>query len=508
MRAEQRWAGFAAGIGSRALRFLTTFLITTACIRVFGSATWGIVVIAVTTTELLLYADFATPDLCALEAARANDYQQLRARLGQALWLIIAPALLGALILLVAAELTPLWYGHAESERRTLSALLIACACGSPLVLVANCIGATLQGLGRLREMNSMHALSALIELGLVVSLLALGFDAVHVQWARTAGQGVRLVCMLVAFMRLGLALPVPLPPDRSVLREMASYCAELSVLKVIGNAIGRGTVPLGQRFTTTAIIGSYDVIDRLSSVLSRASNPVADSLFQRYVRAFDASATDAQRDAGRRDFLAGTLFVSGISACATLVTVNLSRWLFPLWLGPSLAHDPIAFAPWIMASWSLGMSVSMCGALLIALRRVRICNWVHVLALIVTVTTIVTLGLHARASALDGRYALLAGPLAGSIVIALGLGFFACRSTGVPLRQLGALVGAVWAPAWLALAATRLWPNPTVAALSTALGLLGIGLVAANNAAVRSLVREFRTSGEYPAVRPSTQPP
>ena len=287
----------------------------------------------------------------------------------------------------------------------------------------------------------------------------------------------------------------------------MARYCAGLSVLKVIGNAIGRSAVPLAQMFTTTTIIGSYDVVDRLGSVLQRASNPVADSLYQRLVRAFDASATQAQRAIGRRDFLAGSLLVVGISAAATLVIINLSPWLFPLWLGASLAREPIAFAPWIMTGWSIGMAVSMCGMLLIAMRRIRACIWVHVLALGATVGTIVSLGVYAKVSGYDGRYALLAGPIAGATVTAFGLSILACRSTGVQLSQFAAIVAAVWAPAWLALAMTRLWPSPIVAAVSTACGLLGICLVAANNASVRSLVHEFRSSEEYQTVRPSSQP-
>jgi hypothetical protein len=91
--------------------------------------------------------------------------------------------------------------------------------------------------------------------------------------------------------------------------------------------------------------------------------------------------------------------------------------------------------------------------------------------------------------------------------VTVIGLSFFACRSIGVPLSQFAAIVAAIWAPAWFALAMTRIWPSLVVAVVSTLLGLLGIGLVGVNNASVRSLVREFRSSSEYPAVRRSSQP-
>jgi len=493
VRAEQRWVGLASGIVGRALRFFAGFVITTACLRAFGSATWGTVVIALTATELLLFADFATPELCAYEAARANDHAELRARLGQALWLVVGPTVLISSLLLTAAQLTPHWFQGSAADGRTLRALLIACAFSAPWALGANCLGSALQGLGRLREMNTMHALSGLVELGLVLVLLALRCDVVHVQWARSAAQVGRLLSMLLVFRRLGLAVPVPLAPQRPVLREMVRYCAGLSLLKIIGNAIGRSAVPMSQWFTTTAVIGSYDAVDRLGGVLQRASNPVSDSLFQRFVRSFDGSASDTQRSSGRRDFLAGTLLVVGISASATLLTLNLSAWLFPLWLGRDLARDPIVFAPWVMANWALGLSVSMCGALLIARAQIRACIWVHVLALAATSATILSVGMHARMHGHDGRYALLAGPLSGAVVAAAGMTVLACRSAGIPLRHFLAHVSAVWAPAWLAMAVVRLWPHTIVTVLSTALGLVAIAIIAVCAEPLRSLRREFR---------------
>ena len=147
-----------------------------------------------------------------------------------------------------------------------------------------------------------------------------------------------------------------------------------------------------------------------------------------------------------------------------------------------------------------------MCGALLIARAQIRACIWVHVPALCATIATIIGIGTYARQHGLDGRYALLAGALSGAIVAAVGLTVLACRSADVPLRHFLTHVCAVWSPAWLAIAAARLWPSPVTAVPSAALGLVAITVIVLRAEPLRSLRREFRQApGSYQTVRPTT---
>jgi O-antigen/teichoic acid export membrane protein len=306
----------------------------------------------------------------------------------------------------------------------------------------------------------------------------------------------VRLLCMVGAWRRLGLTLPMAARPNWRTLKEMARYCAGLSLLKLIGTAIARCTVPFAQIYTTTAMIGSYDAVERIGGVLQRASNPVADSLFQRFVRSFDVTSNELQRELGRRDFLAGTLLVVSVSAVATLGVVNFSRWLFPLWLGTQLAEMPIAFAPYVMTNLSLALGVSMCGALLVARARIRECVWLHALGLVATVATIAGFGTYAQRMGHNSHLVLFAAPFAGTVVVATGLIVLACDSAGVRLRLFFRHVVAVWSPAWLAIAGARLWPTLLATSVSSALGLLGIALVVTHAEPLRSLAREFRRAG------------
>jgi hypothetical protein len=483
VRAEQRWVGLASGILSRAVRFLSSLLISTACLRELGAEAWGTVAIALAATDLVLFADFAVPELCAYEAARANDPGQLRQQMGQALWLAVPPAVLGTLLLFAAGQLAPLWSRSASAQ---LTQLMTASACGYALALLANCYAATLQGLGHLREMNTMHALSGLLELGVVITLLARGGDALDLQWARSGAQLLRIACFLLPFVRLRLEIPRPLVPRREPLRAMARYCLGNSTTRLLGGAIYRVNVPVAQAFTSMSVLGAYDAVDRLGTVLQRAANPVWDSLFQRLVRSFQPAASELQREAGRRDFFAGALLLAGLSAGATVCTVNLAPWLFPIWLGDELARRPVEFAPWVMATWSLNLSTSMCTAVLTAHAQFKACNWVHAAALATTVGTIVLLGRH------DGTLGLLAGPALGNAALALGLSVAACRSAQVRWTAYVGQLAALWLPASVALAVVRLYPSVWVASVASALGCLGIALSTLRAAPVRSLARDF----------------
>ncbi|MET0389356.1 MAG: hypothetical protein ABW321_25505 [Polyangiales bacterium] len=499
MRAEQRWIGLTSGLVSRAIRFLSTFAIATACLRAFGASTWGTVAVAIAAAELSTFADFALPELCVFAAARARDRAELQARIGQVLWLSVPPAALCTLALLGAAYNTPLWFHGTASEHATLRQVLTASACGSPLLLIANCYAGTLQGLGHLREVSSAYALSSLIELGMVLGLLALACSPADVQWARAASQLFRLACTLLCYPQLRIAIPRPETPLAAELRELARYSAGRSLLKLLGGALSYGHLPVVQAFTTTATLGAYDATNRLGSVLQRAANPVWDSLFQRLVRSFDSGANAAQRAAGRRDFLAGTQLLVALSAIATLATLNLAPWLFPLWLGASLADEPVRFAPWVMATWSLSLGTGMCTAVLAARPQLRAANVAHALAVMTTLASVIWWGPR------DGRFALLAGPALGNTVLALGLVAFACRSAEVPLGTFVRGAAAIWAPAGLALLAPC--SSLVVSGLLTLAGTAGVALVTIRAEPVRSLARDFRNAAASTPPTPPSPP-
>ncbi len=475
------------------MRFASGLAITTLCLRTFGAELWGAAAIALAVVDLLAVLDLAVPELCIYEAAKIASPDALARQLGQALWLLIPPVVFGSTILWLGADAAGRFVFRAQhSHASTLSAFFLASACGYPFLLLANAYSGALQGLGRLREMNATHAAASIMELVLVIGAMQAGRTLVEIQWLRSGAHIARCALFALSFSRLGLRVPWLKRPHARELRELAGYCLRFSLMKTLGSALQRANVPLAQAFTPTAMLGAYDAIDRLGGVLHRAANPVWDTIFHRLVRAFGTSAEPDKRVAGQRDFMAGTSILVALSACFTLTVVNLAPWIFPIWLGSELARDPIAFAPWVLVTWSLNLTTSMCTAVLSAHARFAVCSWVHACALGVNIAAIVILGAH------DGRLALLAGPLIGNIALALGLALAGCRAANVPVRMFASRVFGIWAPAAGALAARAFLPSALhgfVATLAlSALGCFGSLAMLRMGADFRELAREFRT--------------
>lgn len=487
MRTEQRWTGLASGVLSRAVRFLTGLAITTLCLRTYGADAWGAAAVVLASVDLLSYLDFAAPELAQYEAARAESPAALARSTGQSFWLLIPPIAFGTGTLILASELLQ-DFGREVSaaHTETLAALLAISACSYPFALLANVYGGVLQGLGQLRAMNSVHASSGVLELSLVAWAISSGASLISVQWWRTVAQVIRWLCFLVLLRRLKIALPHPAHPVHDTLARMARFCLGTSITKALGGAIYRSPLPIAQSFAAPSVIGAYDAVDRLGAVLQRAANPVWDSLFPRLVRGFGPSRGEGQEEPAARDFMAGTLLLSGLAACATTSIVNLEKWLFPLWLGAKLAPEPIAFAPWVLATWSLNLSSSMCTAVLIAATRFGPSNLLHGAALLLNIVTIVGLGRR------DGTLGLLAGPLLANATLAVGLSILGCRTAGVRLSAYASSLFILWLPAVFSIAIARGFDNLLVSVASTSLGLAGILLVLWRARSVRSLRVEF----------------
>lgn len=487
MRTEQRWTGLASGVLSRAIRFLTGLAIITLCLREYGAEAWSVAAVVLASVDLLSYLDFAGAELAQYEAARASSPAELKQKTGQTSWLLLPPLVLGTGTLILASTLLE-GLGLEVSSARTgaLSGLLAASACGYPFTLLANVYGGVLQGLGQLRAMNSLQAFAGLLELALVVCAVLAGASLISVQWWRALAQLIRWLCFAVMLRRLDIALPYPARPVPDTLRQMARFCLGTSVTKVLGGAIYRSPLPIAQGFASPLALGAYDVVDRLGGVLQRAANPVWDSLFPRLVRSFGRSGIDDQRAAGARDFMAGTLLLSSLAACATTSIVNLAPWLFPLWLGAKLSPEPIAFAPWVLATWSLNLSSSMCTAVLIAATRFGASNVLHAAALLLNIVAIVGLGRG------DGTLGLLAGPLLANGMLAVGLSIFGCRTAGVRLHTYASALFTLWLPGLVAIAVARWFNSLLVAIAATSLGVLGVLLALWRARSVRSLRAEF----------------
>lgn len=419
-------SGFAVGLASRALRFLTNLILARAIILRFGTSTWGILALSFAVVDLVVILDFAIHELCVYEGAAAPSREGAQRAFDQALFLSLLPAAVGSLGLLACAWASLHGVGFASDYAGpALTQLFLAAAVAYAVSTMGRVYTGTLQGLGWIRELN-LYALSTIvIDFAVVVGGLSAGLGIVGIQWARAAMTPVALLILIGTVRRLGLPLARPQPPERIVLRRMLRYSVRYNVNRGLGSAVAGCTPPIAQRFVPSAQLGAFGAADQWAGKLRKVSEVVWESLFHRLVRCFRPEASAREREDGRLQFLAVSLGMSLFLVPAGVVLVLASPWLFRTWLDAEKAALPLSLLPGLVAAWCLNSTASPSTCAILASNRFRTSARIHALTLAVNVTLTITLTrLHGIAGAVEAM-------VISNVLLTTLLSRSACRLTG-----------------------------------------------------------------------------
>lgn len=419
-------SGFAVGLASRGVRFLTNLILARAIILKFGPGEWGILALCWSVCDLIVIVDFAIHEVCVYEGAAAPSRETAQHAFDQALFLSILPAGLGMLALLASAGAAARGIGFsADYSGPALTQLFLAAAAGYAVSMVSRVYTGSLQGLGWIRELN-LFALTALVlDFAVVVGGLSAGLGIVGIGWARAALAPVGLLLLVGTVRHLGLPLARPRPPDRAVLRRMLHYAVRYNVNRGLGSAVANCSAPIAQRFVPAALLGGFGAADQWAGKLRKVSEVVWESLFHRLVRCFRTDASPKEREDGRLQFLAVSLGMSLFLVPAGVLLILVSPWLFRVWLDVERARLPLTLLPGLVAAWCLNSTASPSSCAILASNRFGLSARIHVVALAVNIALTVALTrLHGIAGAVEALV------ISNALLTAL-LSVSACRLTG-----------------------------------------------------------------------------
>jgi len=487
VRANELTSGFLANVFVRGLRVAAAILLARVFIGRMGLDAWGMFGLVAATIDFATLLDLAVAELFGFEAAQCDTAEEVRDRLGQAVWLLLPPSLFGAgLLLVLAAASSAGWFAATGGQGALIARLFLVGIVGYPFLLVANALISAAQGLGHLRSASRMFAVTVLLEVGIVLVGLYLGWDLLRIQWARTVGNVVRVVWLGAICVRAGIPLPWPRAPRLERLRAMARYCLGYSVTKALAAAMTRATLPLSQGFASAAALGSFDAADRWASPIIRLASPVSDALFPFLVRGLSEGASAADRERARRAFLGGTLLLTAFAAVYTILLTVLGPLVLSRWFGREIGALTASLVPFILAAWSLNVVAAMGMAVLLGTRRARVSNLVHGGAFAVQLALLLWLGPRLGVSI------MLLAPVVANALLAVGLVLAACPVVGVSASRVLSSLALVFAPVGIAALARAHVANPlALLGLAGACAFASVALALVTTRELRALVAE-----------------
>lgn len=446
-------SGFAVALVSRSVRFLTTLVLARAIILNVGPKEWAVLALSWAVCDLVSLVDFAIHELCVYEAAAAPSRESLRRSMGQALLLSVIPAGLGTLTLLACALGAARGFGFAAGYAGPdLVQLFLAAAASYAIGSTGRVYSGTLQGLGWIRELNSVALGMILIDFVVVVVGLSGGLGIVGISWARAALAPVGFLFLLGTLRRLGLPIAWPASPDPVLLWRMLRYAVRYNINRGLGAAVAGCSTPIAQRFVPAADLGAFGAADQWAGKLRKFSDVVWESLFHRLVPCFRSDALPSAREDGRLQYLAASLGMSLFVVPAGLALILVSPWLFPIWLNAERAALPVVLLPGLVAAWCLNSTASPSTCAILASNQFRLSAWIHAVALVASVLLAIVLthlrGIVGTVEAMVASNALLTAMLSCSACRLCGASWWRwLRSNATPyaVALLGLILEARW---------------------------------------------------------------
>jgi len=482
-------SGFAAGIASRALRFLTNLLLARAIILEFGAGRWGVLALSWAVTDLVFIGDFAIHEVALYQAAASSTREGVRRALDQVLLLSVLPAALGTVALLVcsaAARAGVLF--RADYAGPTLSGLFLAAAASYPVLIATKVYVGTLQGLGWVRELNLWALGALLLDFAVVMGGLRFGLDIVTIQWGRAALAPVALVLLLWTLRRLRLPVAAPGRPDRGTIRLLLRYAVGYNVNRGLGTAVASVNAPIAQFFVPAAALGTFGAADQWASKVRKFTDVAWESFYHRFVHCLRDGASAEDREAGRLQFLAVSLAINLLLVPTGVVLILASPWIFRVWLNAQAAALPLALLPGLVAAWTLNASCSPLTWVLLAANRFRASARLHLVVVAANVALTVAL------TSSRGITGTVEAMVTSALVLAMLLSVAACRVVGTSWLRWAASNAAPYAVAACAIlwsrASSAAWTPVAAGALSVGASI-AIGLRARSFRAVRDMLRK-----------------
>jgi O-antigen/teichoic acid export membrane protein len=481
-------SGFAAGIASRALRFLTNLLLARAIILQFGAGRWGILALSWAVTDLVFLGDFAILEVALYQAAAAENRSAARRALDQVLLLAVLPAILGtAALLACSAAARAGFVFRADYAGATLSGLFLAAAVSYPVLIATKVYVGTLQGLGWVRELNLWALGALLLDFCVVMGGLRLGLDVVTIQWGRALLAPVALLLLIGTLRVLRLPVAAPGRPDRKTLRPLLRYAVSYNVNRGLGAAVASVNAPIAQFFVPAASLGTFGAADQWASKVRKFTDVAWESFYHRFVHCFRAEASPAEREAGRLQFLAVSLAINLLLVPGGVALVLASPWIFRAWLNARAAALPLALLPGLVLAWTLNASCAPLTWVLLAANRFRASARLHLVVVAANVALTVAL------TSTRGIEGTVEAMVASGLMLTTLLSVAACRVVGTSWPRWAASNAAPYAVAAAAIAWSRTSSSPWTPAAAIALSAaasIAIGLRARSFRAVRDMLR------------------
>jgi O-antigen/teichoic acid export membrane protein len=281
--------------------------------------------------------------------------------------------------------------------------------------------------------------------------------------------------------LRLGLALALlgwhHLPVARATwprwaeLRRVGRYAVGYATSRALGLVVYRGAITLAPAVVSLEAVTALVLGDQLGANLYRVSHVVYETLFPRLARLLRPGASAAERDGGRSLYVATSLVVTGLLVAGAVGLSVLGPWLVPAWLG-SEPPGTSALLPWVALSWAINGNGGPSTCALMAGTRNRLSVWAHLVAVLLNLVLIFTLGPR-------GLLGLGAALLVTNAVLVALLSLSACRTVGHAWWRFLAWHGALYALGALAYSVAGHAPGPrlpvAVAAGTATLGMAAI---------------------------------
>lgn len=485
LRSQRVKSGFALGLVSRIVRFLTSLVLARAIILKFGTETWGILALSLAVVDLVVVLDFAIHELSLYEAAAAGSREEAQRSPDQALVLSLVPAALGTVALLGCAAAAARGIGFApDYAGPALASLFLAAAVSYPFLIVSKVYWGTIQGFGWIRELNVWVLATLVLDLLVVILGLEAGLGIVEIQWARAALAPLALVSLLFTVGKLGLPRARFSWPDRARLRPMLRYAVSYNVNRSLGVAVASINAPIAQLFVPAAHLGGFGAADQWANKLRKFTDVAWESMFHRFVRCFREGASPEEREDGRLQFLAVSLFMNLLLVPAGVILILVSPWLFRHWLDAEKAVLPLALLPGLVAAWTLNAACSPLTWVVMAANRFAASARIHVAVVIVNLALTVAL---TRARGIAGTVEAMA--ISNALLAAL-LSVAACRISGASWWRFLRSNSVPYAVALIVLFARERFQTPWA---PWAAGALSLGA----SLAVATQARSFRSMRE-----------
>ncbi len=425
LRSNNVKSGFAVGLASRGVRFLTNLILARAIILQFGPGKWGILALCWAVGDLVFIADLAIHELSLYESAASTSRKGAQRSLDQALLLCILPAGLGTLALLACAVAAAQGIVfRADYAGPTLALLFLSAAAAYPILIVNKVYIGTLQGFGWIRELNLWALCTLLLDFGVVVAGLKAGFGVVAIQWTRAGLAPIGLLLLLWTVRRLGLPVARPRTPDRALLRPMLHYAVNYNFNRGLGTAAASTSAPIAQFFVPAAALGAFGAADQWASKLRKFTDVAWESIYHRLVHSLRADASEDEREAGRLQFLAVSLGINLLLVPAGVALILAGPWLFRAWLDAKNAALPLTLLPGLVAAWTLNATCSPLTWVLLAMNRFSLSARIHVITVTVSIPLTVAL------TKIRGISGAVEAMVISSLLLAFLLSVSACRLT------------------------------------------------------------------------------